>query len=243
MASFGSNNSQVSPRRPIGLYGVVSALIFTAGLGYFSYALIGLTKEIAAVRQELPAVLHRVDNIVEQIKQSSIPLILAETAEVRKAIPPILVEIAAVREELPAILRRIDDVNTALPGILTQIDGVNQRVDKVSAQIPAILQRIDKVTLQTRTLVPAILNESKELRADIPVSLDRVERLVAESDKIGENASKGATKGAIKGIIETPIDATKRLLNVPVNFFEAEGLGMDSSASDAEQTQQQADKK
>ena len=56
----------------------------------------------------------------------------------------------------------------------------------------------------------------------IPPTLTRVEALVAASDKIGENASKGAAKGAIKGILEMPVDATKRLLSAPGAYFNSD---------------------
>ena len=168
------------------------AIIFLAiALAYFSYALIGVAKELRETRIALPAILTQIDRIEDGIDVDSW---LQLSKQIHALIPSILQEVhTAQSSTIPELLNTI-------PEVLKEIKLV--RTDAIAP----MLQEIELVRTLT---IPPLLQESQALREMTPQTLDQVSAIIHQANNAVDQASKKAAEGAVKGVILSPVNLLK----------------------------------
>ncbi len=209
----------------------VSRLAIAAAIVYFAYQMAqigvqvgGVTQTVDRVTEQVPPALVEVREIRLEVAavREQIPAILGEVSAVSEQIPAILSEVAALRAQLPAVLARTESLERQIGPILQRVDNTLAVVQETQRQLPQILETSNQAIAalnQTRDqvvpLVPKALDEVRLTRESVDPTLDRVEviiddaffkadRAIASASEAGRQASEGAVKGFFTGLVKLP---------------------------------------
>lgn len=175
---------------------ILSKILFSIAIIYFSTAVIITVNEASQTREALPGIIQQVQTLE---KNSKIANMLNQTSK-------LVSEIAEIRKQIPAILEEVKATRNAVPLIVNEVALVRQ-------QIPEILQQVEA----TREIVPDILQEVSAVRKEAPLILKQTENLLAQAEKasnnFGEGAVEGAVEGVIKGVLKTPFNILETGIN------------------------------
>lgn len=160
-----------------------------------------ILKEIRATRQSLPGVLDRITVILTQAEETRkvLPDILAEIRRTREMIPPVLDRISGIEKQIPPMVKEINGIRQNLPQMLETIDNASASIQAFSTELAEI-----------RKAMPAVMDEIGKTRQSLPGMLDQAERIVAQGEQFGADASKGAVNGLIMGVLN-PLNLSTRL--------------------------------
>lgn len=199
---------------------LIAKYLMAAAIIYFSTVFLFFVTEATNIRETIPGILDRVDNIeksenlIEALRlaarisdntakisadvaklREELPGLYSEIDKTRALVPVIVEEIKAVRAELPRLYEEVDKTRAAVPIIVDEVKAVR-------GELPRLYEEVDK----TRATVPVIVDEVKAVREEAPKILADTEALVDRASKISKEAGKGAVHGVVKGVITSPID-------------------------------------
>jgi surface antigen len=174
-------------------------------------------EEVRAVRKSLPETLDKTIVIAEKIEKTS------------QTLPEVLEEVRQTRQLMPGAIKKIGDVEAKIPLILAEMKKYREELPKIrksTDQAAMSVAGITKEISEIRPFIPGILAEMEQTRKALPDMLDQAERIAAQGENFGSDASKGAVKGAVSGLVNlfNPLAISRQLRDLVLPGRNAQEL-------------------
>ncbi|WP_341663529.1 hypothetical protein [Vibrio sp.] len=187
---------------------IMVQFVLALSIFYLGYTIHATSNKVSNIIEAYPEVLKDIDSLATTLQVEEW-LKVAEVAE--QMIPDIVRSVDQVSKSVAAINQTAASIDGKVPSVLDEL--TRYRVDVFPAVVSEVSSyRKDVIPLvlvesegYRQVTVPMLVQESTNLRNDIPPMLAKADEIVAQSQKLAEQA----TSGAVKGVIMSPINLIK----------------------------------
>ena len=124
-----------------------------------------ITKEIALVRQEIPAILKEVDLVRQEI-----PAILKEVAASREAVPPILEQVDEINRQIPEILRQVEETRKIVPPVLEEVAAVRRELPQSLDKAEKIVKDVKEISVVSGVATDIVTSPFKLIKKGVDMT-------------------------------------------------------------------------
>lgn len=193
------------------ILGLLSILIGSIALVYFSHALILVAESVSRAYERADKILEEVDELQgDQIPDiiKTIDGITAEISAVRNTIPIITDEIEAYRTStIPGVERRVDSIIQKIPQILIRVDSISQGIKDINGSVKLALHESEQIM----EVIPPVMHTINTSVDSIHNYLVMADDLVGRIDNISKNAGRNTGSGLVAGIVTSPVRIANKL--------------------------------